>query len=85
MSSRPGVRHELQLGAEDQEGHEAEPENRHGIADQAQKADHLVRPPALVHGRDHAHGPAEEHAEEGGDGGSSNVAGNTRVMSESTG
>src|SRR3546814_3214987 len=57
------------LAVEVHQAHEAEPEHRHRIAEQAEQAHDVVGPAALVDRRDDAGGDADEDAEEGGDGG----------------
>ena len=53
---------------EHQQADQAEPEDRHGIPEEAQHADDLIRPAALVDCGDDTHGDTENDAEHGGDG-----------------
>ncbi len=60
--ARPGD--EIELGVEDQQADQAEPEHRHRVADQAEQADRVVDQATLVDRGQHAHGHAEQHAQE---------------------
>ena len=53
-------------GIEQQQADQAQPEHRHGIAEQGQQADHLVLPAAAMGRGQHAHRHADHHADEQG-------------------
>ena len=61
--------HPVQLRVEDEQRHHAEPEDRHGIADEPEHPDHVIRPSALAHRRQHPHGDPQEHPQHRRDGG----------------
>ena len=53
-----------ELGVEQQQPDQPEPEHRHRIAEQRAEADHLVLPAPAMGGGDHAERHAEHHADE---------------------
>ena len=62
-SSRPGPADPAEIGVEQQERHEAEPEHRHRIAEQPDNAQHMVGPSIVARRRDDARRHAEHQAE----------------------
>lgn len=65
----PRAGHPVELAVEEHQPHEPQPEDRHGIAEKAHHPEDAVGPPPLVDGGGHAHGHAEDDADERGDGG----------------
>ncbi len=64
-----GTGHPFEAGIEDQQGHHAEPEDRHGVADEAEDAHGVIDDLPPLDRRQHAHGNAQNHADQGGQGG----------------
>ena len=60
-------RHPVQLAVEDEETDEAEPENRHRVAEETDDTHQMIGPAPLLRSRDHARRNADQHADQRGD------------------
>src|SRR6516165_12232042 len=64
-----GPKHPAELAVEEEEADEAEPEDRHRIAEEADEPHHMVEGASLLRGRHHARRHPDRDADQGRDGG----------------